>query len=106
LKKLAALLLVLSSAASSAPPVNGEGRFGDWFKSLRNDQGQSCCDLSDCRITKQRYSPNGYQALTETGEWVDIPPDKILKRDNPIGEPVMCYLPARGVMCFIRGFEA
>jgi len=42
-----------------------------------------------------------------TGEWVPVPPEKILpKPDNPTGEPVTCWMPGQGVMCFIEGTGA
>jgi hypothetical protein len=38
------------------------------------------------------------------GTWIAVPPDKILPRhDNPTGEPVTCWTPALGVMCFVEG---
>lgn len=90
----------------AAPPLVSDGRFGDWFRSLRDAQGQSCCDLSDCRRTRARAGAAGYQAQTPDGDWVDVPADKVLRRDNPTGEPVMCWLPHRGVICFVPGIEA
>jgi len=27
-------------------------------------------------------------------------------KDNPIGRAVVCYTPALGVLCFVRGTEA
>lgn len=104
--RLAVVALLISGAAIAAPPVGGDGRWSDWFRSLRDASGQSCCDLSDCRRTRARAGSDGYQAQTPDGTWTDVPADKVLRRDNPTGEPVMCWLPSRGVICFVPGIEA
>jgi hypothetical protein len=66
-----------------------------------------CCSEADCAMTNERQAGDHWEAQTPTGEWTAIPPEKILNRpDNPMGRPVLCWLPHRGVMCFIRPTES
>ena len=104
---LAAALLVLSCAADAAPPPGATGQFKGFFQGLtRPDVGGSCCDESDCRITKSRIGKKGYEAMNQFGEWVEVPENKIIRgKENPTGEPVLCYLPSIGVLCFLAGIE-
>lgn len=102
----AAAIVLTTGMALAAPPPNADGRFADWFRSLKDGMGHSCCDISDCRRTTARIGPAGYQARTPEGDWVDVPTEKIIRRDNPVGDAVMCWLPGRGVMCFVPPLEA
>jgi len=101
---LAAILL--DAQASAAPPdgIDSGSPVAQWYHSLRTpDSKSSCCDVSDCRHLPTRVGPNGYEVFAG-GKWVSVPPDKILARhDNPTGEPVVCWSPYLGVMCFIEG---
>ncbi len=74
-----------------------------WYQSLRTAAGTTCCSLADCKETDYRITRAGdVEALTEAGDWVEVPPDKILKRtENPTGYAVMCYTPSFGVLCFV-----
>lgn len=100
---LASCIVIMALAA---PPPGADGRYRDWFRSLKDASGISCCDVSDCLPTSARVSGEGYQAKTPAGDWVTVPADKVIRRDNPLGVPVMCWLPHRGVMCFVPGIEA
>lgn len=99
---LAAFLLA-AVIAHSAPPPHANPEWRDFFRGLKeNGTGASCCDLSDCRVTRSRAGANGWQAVNQLGDWVDVPDEKILTdRHNPTGEAVMCWLPSRGVICFL-----
>ncbi|MEK6883434.1 MAG: hypothetical protein AABY22_27655, partial [Nanoarchaeota archaeon] len=36
--------------------------------------------------------------------WIDVPKEKILSpRENPVGEPVACWKPYTGIICFVNG---
>lgn len=118
-----AIGLALVSTAFAAPPAGGPGPFSDWYKSLQIPGGGSCCDESDCRAVAGVRSVRildedgaflryGYEVLVtpETHgaaapRWVTVPPDRVLARENPTGRPVACWLPERGVMCFVRATE-
>ena len=34
-------------------------------------------------------------------EWVEVPSQRVLERQNPTGEAVVCFIPTVGVMCFV-----
>lgn len=106
MRLLLAAAIVAAGVAPAWAQTKPGGSMSDWFRSLRTPEGQSCCDESDCARTQSRLGPSGYQAQTPAGEWVDVPNDRILRRDNPTGVPVMCWLPHRGVICFVPGVEA
>lgn len=120
---LAALAFVASALA--APPTSGELQWSDWYRSLRvpDADGQptpeSCCDLSDCRpIEQTRVTREGYEALitpkthSQFGiaepTWVKVPHTTILQTTrNPdgTGRAVICWMPSRGTICFVRPLE-
>lgn len=62
--------------------------------------------IADCRATEYRASAEGYEALID-GAWLRVPQDKVLHRvANPIGRAVVCYMPGRGILCFVTPDEA
>jgi len=87
----------------AAPPPGATGQYNEYFKGLmRPDTGTSCCDESDCRFTPARSTPTGWEALTQDGTWVQIPPTKILHgKKSPTGMAILCHLPHAGVLCFV-----
>lgn len=101
---IALALVVIAGAAVAAPPPGSIGKYREWFQGLmRPDTGTSCCDDSDGRITDARMTPEGWEALTPVGTWVRVPTDKIVRgKGNPTGRPVLFWLPATGVLCFIE----
>lgn len=104
---LVALALALTfSMARSAPPENADPRLAPWFNSLRQPgSGVSCCSVADCRPVDYKQTAKGYEVLIGD-KCLVVPPDKVLQgKDNPIGRGVVCYTPALGIMCFVRGTE-
>ena len=106
---LIALILAAAAAgiaAHAAPPENADPRLSDWYGSLRQPgTGMSCCSIAECRPADQRVTANGYEVFVG-GEWRVVPPEKIIQgKENLDGRPVVCWTPALGVMCFVRGTE-
>jgi hypothetical protein len=103
---LGACVGLVATSAVARPPPNADMSLAPWFQGLRQPgTGISCCSMADCRQTDFRIAGSHYEALVE-GEWREVPRDKILDRtDNPTGRAVVCYTPAGGIMCFIRGPE-
>jgi hypothetical protein len=110
------IIALLAGAAGAAPPpgADPDGPVAQWYHGLRNAEGGSCCDIADCRHLPTRIGKNGYEmrvpavsadgALENATRWIVVPPDKILpNHDNPTGEPVTCWSPYLGVMCFVEG---
>ena len=100
MRLLSTALLTLLLAA---PPPGSTGQYNNYFKNLmRPDTRTSCCDESDCRFTPARSTPSGWEALTQEGTWVPIPPSKILHdKKSPTGMAILCHLPTVGVLCFV-----
>ncbi len=105
---LAPMLLLLAgiAAARGAPPENADPSLAPWFQSLRQPgTGISCCSIADCRTTDYRTTARGYEALVD-GRWLAVPPDRVLQEtENPTGRAVVCYLPGKGILCFVRPSE-
>jgi hypothetical protein len=99
-------LLAVQVLAAPPPGTDMNSPTSRWFQSLVDPStGASCCSESDCRPAEERQTATGWQAKTTTGEWVDVPPEKILIRaDNPLGVAVLCWRPGH-VYCFIRPTE-
>jgi hypothetical protein len=101
-----AACLLCAASAIAQPPNDGDYTLAPWFQSLRQPgSGISCCSLADCRTTDYRTDGGSYEALID-GRWLVVPEDKVLQRtDNPTGRAVVCWTPARGIMCFVRANE-
>jgi hypothetical protein len=101
------LSLIVLGSVWSAPPQNADPTLAPWFNSLRQPgTGVSCCSIADCRPVDYRGGPGGYEVWIDNS-WHPVPADKVLDgKDNPIGRAVVCYTPALGVLCFVRGTEA
>jgi hypothetical protein len=96
-------MALFAGAACAQPPADADPALAPWFQSLTDRLGRSCCSISDCRHLPTRVGPDGYEVFAG-GAWIEVPPDKVLpRRDNPTGEPVTCWSPSRGIMCFIEG---
>lgn len=91
----------------AAPPADADMSLAPWFNSLRMPgSGISCCSIADCRRTDARWQDDHYEVLIE-GAWRAVPPAAVVERaDNPTGRAVVCYTPARGIMCFIKAPDA
>lgn len=104
------MLLVAAFAgiagARAQPPENADPYFAPWFQSLRQPgTGISCCSIADCRQTEYRTGQDGYEALIGD-QWIVVPREKVLDHtDNPTGRAVVCYLPGKGILCFVRPSE-
>ena len=105
MKKLTLALALVAGAALAAPPPGADPKFRSYFLGLmRPDTGTSCCDESDCRFTASRRNTAGlWEAMNQDGDWIQIPPEKIIKgKTTPTGQPILCWLPSMGVLCFVE----
>ncbi len=97
---------VLAGGAAAQPPLQVAQSSSDlsaWFKSLRQPaNGISCCDESDCRVTKARPTADGWEAQLGA-RWVAIPEDKIIAgAEHPLtGQAVLCATPQGYIYCFV-----
>jgi hypothetical protein len=102
---LTLLASLAASAAAAQPPDNADPTLAPWFRSLQAPNGVSCCSNADCRTTDYRTKGDGYEAFIDN-RWIAVPRDRVLDHvDNPTGRAVVCYLPAMGILCFVRPSE-
>jgi len=97
---------LIGAIASASPPDNADATLAPWFQSLRQPgTGISCCSMADCRVTEYRTNGVGYEAFIDD-KWLAVPPDRVLQHtDNPTGRAIVCYMPGRGILCFVRPAE-
>ena len=82
---LATLTAALSVSAQPPPGADPNSDIGKWFKSLKNKQGTSCCDVSDCRRVEARLVSGYYEALIDQ-QWSRVPDEAVRHVQNPIGQ--------------------
>lgn len=101
------LALVLLGWVVAAHAHEGDDALSQWYRSLMIPGTQTgCCSEADCRPVPYHILPDGYE-VEINGVWMKVPPAAIINLlNNPTGEAVACYLPSRGIMCFVRPSEA
>ena len=75
-----------------------------WFRSLKMPgSNASCCSLKDCDVTDARQEADGSWSALVAGEWLAVPPDKVLASPLSIdGSAYICASQYSGtVLCFI-----
>ena len=89
---------------------SGDGETREWFKSLHNEYGTSCCDFADGdRVDDVDYRENDdgtYEVFYDSG-WHHVELQRVLKGSNRVGYAIIwrsrgtdqpyCFMPgARG----------
>ncbi|HUA76496.1 MAG TPA: hypothetical protein VMA86_02420 [Acetobacteraceae bacterium] len=109
------LALLMANGAAAAPPLGAdpESPLGHWYNSLEQPHsGISCCSLADCRPVQEKLGANHYwvfigkQFEKSPNIWIEVPDDEVLHVHNDAGQPVACWAPASGILCFVPGPEA
>jgi hypothetical protein len=109
------LALVVAWGAAAAPPLGAdpESPLGQWYNSLHQPQsGISCCTLADCRAVLEKLDAGHYwvfigkQFESAPDAWIEVPEAAVLHVRNDAGQPVACWAPASGLLCFVPGPEA
>jgi hypothetical protein len=92
-RTLAAAAALAAVAGLAVAALAHDGVNDAWMGSLKSPvTGISCCDLTDCFITRARIGKDGWEAQNQRGQWVVIPEDIIIRdKGNPTGEPVLCF---------------
>lgn len=51
-------ILLINMSVAAAPPLGSDGKFTDWFRSLRmpDSPGTLCCTVADCRMVEARWN--------------------------------------------------
>jgi len=101
-------LMLVSFGVWAAPPPGSDpnSELSAWFRSLQNAKGEFCCSVADCRRPHAwRQRIDGYQVqAAEDAPWLDVPPENVLRRENPLGDAVACIVGGQ-VRCFIAPNE-
>lgn len=116
---LAALaVLILTCLPAPAHDPTHQGIHDDWFRSLRNKQGGSCCDGSDAvrlEDPEWRQTPatpeepeGGYEVNLGDG-WQKVKPDNLVHGTNRVGYAIVWPMHINGKLvprCFMPGSGA
>jgi hypothetical protein len=62
-----------------------------WFENMRSPKGISCCSYADGHRTGYDIRQGQYWVPIE-GEWYPVPPEAVIKTENPVGEAIVWYL--------------
>jgi hypothetical protein len=87
-----------------------EGKMSEWFQSLFDQNGRSCCGSGDYHRVNYRGNDNGTQ-IEWKGKWYDVPDvAKVKNFSNPTGEGAAFFYEneegaPREIFCFIRAVE-
>jgi hypothetical protein len=64
----------------------------EWFENMRSPKGIMCCSYADGHRTGYDIRQGQYWVPIE-GEWYPVPPEAVIKTENPVGEAIVWYLP-------------
>ena len=105
-------LVLAAGIALGAPPpgASGDPALASWFRSLTDYRGIGCCSEADCREVQYRIRGAAFEVFidrkafgaTAPNDWVEVQPQAILPRENPLGVGVACYY-GGFVHCFVQG---
>jgi hypothetical protein len=62
----------------------------DWFENMRSPNGIMCCSYADGHRTGYDMREGQYWVPIE-GEWYPVPPEAVIKTENPVGEAIVWY---------------
>jgi hypothetical protein len=86
-------------AVSATAPAMDRGQFNNvpleiraWFENMRSPKGILCCSYADGHRTGYDLRQGQYWVPIE-GEWYPVPPESVIKTENPVGEAIVWYLP-------------
>ena len=97
------LLAMMAFPLAAAPPDGADPNspLGIWYRSLKvPGTGQNCCSVSDCRPVDTAWIESDHWRARVGGEVIDIPANRVLRRENPDGRGILCRL-VWEVLCFV-----
>jgi hypothetical protein len=115
LRSIATLIMFCAVSATSAAMDRGQFKnvppeIREWFENMRFPKGIMCCSYADGHHTGYDIRQGQYWVPIE-GEWYPVPPEAVIKTENPIGEAIVWYqgapegdLPRRDwyrIICFV-----
>jgi hypothetical protein len=96
-KPLIATLMFCAVSATAAAMDRGQFKnvppeIREWFENMRSPKGIMCCSYADGHRTGYDIRQGQYWVPIE-GEWYPVPPEAVIKTENPVGEAIVWYLP-------------
>lgn len=95
-KPLIATLMFCAVSATAAAMDRGQFKdvppaIRDWFENMRSPKGIACCSYADGHRTGYDIRQSQYWVPID-GEWYPVPPEAVIKTENPVGEAIVWYL--------------
>lgn len=83
-------------------PAFAHDQYKDW--TMPDRAGVSCCNDHDCAPTRAYLDPadDHWRAQNPAGEWVIVPPNKVMKGPSPDGRTHWCGVGSI-TYCFMLG---
>ena len=63
----------------------------EWFENMRSPKGIACCSYADGHRTGYDIRQGQYWVPID-GDWCPVPPEAVIKTENPVGEAIVWYL--------------
>jgi len=112
---MSALLLAMYSCviprahAFDSPKWGHDAATSEWFRSLKNSRGESCCDYADgVRLEApdwRQLEDHSFEVFARN-KWNKIPPNRVLKGTNRVGYAILWWPRAwDNPTCFLPGAE-
>jgi hypothetical protein len=113
-RKLRSIATLMLCAVSASAAAMDRGQFKDvppeireWFENMRSPKGISCCSYADGHRTGYDIRQGQYWVPID-GDWYPVPPEAVIKTENPVGEAIVWYLLKAGpegdsyrIICFV-----
>lgn len=100
------VLVVTVAAKDSGQYAQSDPAVREWFKSVKNKSGVSCCDISDGHRTEEERRGNSYW-VPINGNWTRVPDEAVIyDAGNPVGQAVVWYSAYSNeihIRCFVPG---
>jgi hypothetical protein len=62
----------------------------EWFENMRSPKGTLCCSYADGHRTGYDIRQGQYWVPID-GQWFPVPPEAVIKTENPVGEAIVWY---------------
>jgi hypothetical protein len=97
LRSIATLMFCAVSVTAAAAMDRGQFKdvppaIREWFENMRSPKGIACCSYADGHRAGYDIRQGQYWVPID-GEWYPVPPEAVIKTENPVGEAIVWYLP-------------
>ena len=100
LRSIAALMFCAFSATAGAMDrgqfQNVPPEIREWFENMRSPKGIMCCSYADGHRTGYDIRQGQYRVPID-GDWYPVPPEAVIKTENPVGEAIVVTIERKRV---------